>query len=957
MRPHSSKAVELDFQKIFDATPDSLLIVDAQGTIQYANARAVRMFGYSAASELRGKPVEVLVPSRFETHRELREAYQKSPRERPMGFGLRLSALRKDRSEFPAEISLNPIRIGRDTYIVAAVQDISATQRTEIELQKSLVRYHYLLDNLLEGCQIIDFDWRYIYLNDIAARQGRHKIEEMLTRTMMELYPGVEDSALFAALRTCMQQRISIKVENQFAYPDGSTAWFDLRIEPVPEGIFILSIDITERKQAEALLKSSESRYRALFVDSPIALLDLDLSEVKRRIDLLRLQGIVDFKAYSSTHPGLAAEWSRLVRVVDANQSAVKLYQAGSREDLLENLGTLLEQYLARYFQDELFAILEGRTQYTHEAAGLTLTGDRIDAQVTWSVVPNFEEDLSKVIVAITDIGERKQAEEALRMRTEALATLYDLSRALAEVDSLESVLDLVNHHAVETVRGTFSRIALLEDDKMVIRSAYPTSIQDHDLRIGNRIQLDVLPTCRNILQQNEPVVLQANDPTLSGEERAALLFDFVKSTCLIPLRIGGASKNKNDILGMLMIGEVQETDGEPFDWYKIRLAQNIGDQAAITIRRMLLHEQTTRQIQTLRVLSQIDKVIASIVDVNASMRFILPLIAEQMKVDAASVLLFNQALGSLTYLYGHGFREESFERVMDIPLGESLAGRVIVERRILHIPDLVMAEEQNPRFAAEIAREGFVCYFGVPLNAKGRILGVLQIFNRSPLAPDEDWYELLQTLAGQAVIAIDTASLFSDLDRSNTELTLAYETTLEGWSAALDLRDKETEGHTQRVAAMTLELARSMGMSDEELVNLRRGALLHDIGKMGVPDQILLKAGPLTDEEWALMRKHPVFAFELLSKIAYLHDALDIPYCHHEKWDGTGYPRGLKGREIPLAARIFAAADIYDAVTSDRPYRKAWSRQQALDYIRKQSGSHLDPEVVQAFLKMMADE
>jgi putative nucleotidyltransferase with HDIG domain len=187
--------------------------------------------------------------------------------------------------------------------------------------------------------------------------------------------------------------------------------------------------------------------------------------------------------------------------------------------------------------------------------------------------------------------------------------------------------------------------------------------------------------------------------------------------------------------------------------------------------------------------------------------------------------------------------------------------------------------------------------------------------------------------------------------------LILAYDTTLEGWSAALDLRDKETEGHTQRVTKITVKLAESMGFNQEELVQVRRGALLHDIGKMGVPDRILHKPGKLDEEEWKIMRMHPVHAYQMLKEIAYLHEALDIPYCHHEKWDGAGYPRGLKGEEIPLEARIFAVVDIYDALTSDRPYRQSWTREETLSYIRGLSGNHLDPQVVGAFLKMMSKE
>jgi HD-GYP domain-containing protein (c-di-GMP phosphodiesterase class II) len=200
-------------------------------------------------------------------------------------------------------------------------------------------------------------------------------------------------------------------------------------------------------------------------------------------------------------------------------------------------------------------------------------------------------------------------------------------------------------------------------------------------------------------------------------------------------------------------------------------------------------------------------------------------------------------------------------------------------------------------------------------------------------------------------------ASRSETLLRVNTrlyaDLSRAYDSTIEGWSRALDLRDKETEGHTQRVTQMTLKLARAMGLSSDELVHIRRGVLLHDIGKMGVPDHILLKPGKLTDEEWQIMQRHPVYAYELLSPIAYLRPALDIPYCHHEKWDGSGYPRGLRGEQIPFAARLFAIVDVVDALRSDRPYRKGWPEKQVLAYIREQSGVHFDPQVVAAFLEL----
>jgi putative nucleotidyltransferase with HDIG domain len=187
--------------------------------------------------------------------------------------------------------------------------------------------------------------------------------------------------------------------------------------------------------------------------------------------------------------------------------------------------------------------------------------------------------------------------------------------------------------------------------------------------------------------------------------------------------------------------------------------------------------------------------------------------------------------------------------------------------------------------------------------------------------------------------------------------LSLAYDATIEGWSKALDLRDKGTEGHTLRVAEMTVQLADIMGIGSTDLIHIRRGALLHDIGKMGIPDSILNKAGQLTEEEWAIMHRHPEFAFEMLSPITYLRKALDIPYGHHERWDGSGYPRHLPGEQIPLAARIFAVVDVWDALISDRPYRNTSTKAAAAEFVRKNSGKLFDPRVVETFLRMIASD
>jgi len=194
-------------------------------------------------------------------------------------------------------------------------------------------------------------------------------------------------------------------------------------------------------------------------------------------------------------------------------------------------------------------------------------------------------------------------------------------------------------------------------------------------------------------------------------------------------------------------------------------------------------------------------------------------------------------------------------------------------------------------------------------------------------------------------------------LQDAHGDLQEAYQRTIEGWVRALDLRDRETEGHTQRVTELTIKVAKARGFSDEELTHIRRGALLHDMGKMGIPDEILQKPGPLDEAEWEKMRRHPVYAYEMLSPITYLHPALDIPYCHHERWDGSGYPRGLKGEEIPLVARLFAIVDVWDALCSDRPYRKKMPQQEVIAYLREKSGQLFEPSLVDLFLEVIENE
>ncbi|MGH2348596.1 MAG: HD-GYP domain-containing protein, partial [bacterium] len=366
---------------------------------------------------------------------------------------------------------------------------------------------------------------------------------------------------------------------------------------------------------------------------------------------------------------------------------------------------------------------------------------------------------------------------------------------------------------------------------------------------------------------------------------------------------------------------------------------------------RKKAEESTQRYLQRLSILRAIDLAITSSLDLRVTLNVFLDQASTHLGVDAVDVLLLNPSMQTLEYSAGRGFRSRAIEQTR-LRLGEGLAGRAALERSAISIPNLTAVGQDFTR-PKLLAGDGFVAYFAAPLIAKGEVKGVLEMFTRTPFSPDHEWLDFVEALAGQAAIAVDNSNLFDGMQRANLDLTLAYDATLEGWSRALDLRDRETEGHTQRVAELTMMLAETIGIRGNELVNIRRGALLHDIGKLAVPDSILFKPGPLTEDEWTVMKRHPVAAYEMLASIPYLRAALDIPYAHHEKWDGTGYPRQLRGEQIPQAARVFAIADVWDALRSNRPYRAAWSEEQARAYIKEQSEKHFDPEVVEAFFRL----
>ena len=561
---------------------------------------------------------------------------------------------------------------------------------------------------------------------------------------------------------------------------------------------------------------------------------------------------------------------------------------------------------------------------------------------------PNaFDERDQRIISAFAKRAGLALANSLLFSQTQqhlaGLEVLNKISSSLRVAQTMGEMLPRLLDSTLSVLGTSTGGIALLDDQRQelhaVVNRGWFADLPALILRPGEGI-------AGGVLQTAEPFISRefASDPRPEVVQRDK--FPKGWGGACVPIRTSSMV-----VATMFVVVELPRelTAGE------LRLLTTLAEIAGNAIHRTRLHEQTEQRLQQIIALHAIDTAITSSLDLQVTLSVLLDQVTNHLHVDAACLLLLQPASTRLEYAAGRGFRTRLAQQVR-LPLGEGYAGRVALDRNALrfgNLPAMDPAGHQRKLFAAE----HFVAYYGVPLLAKGVVKGVLEIFHRTPLAPATDWFEFLEAVAGQAALALDNAELFRDVQVRNAELIHAYDATIEGWSQALDLRDKETEGHTQRVTTAAVHLARAMGLSDAEIMHLRRGALLHDIGKMGIPDRILLKPGPLTDDEWDVMRRHPVYAFNLLSPIEYLRPALDIPYSHHEWWDGGGYPRGLRGHQIPLAARIFAVVDVWDALSSDRPYRPAWPAEKVRTHLQSLAGTHLDPTIVPLFMAWVDEQ
>ena len=366
--------------------------------------------------------------------------------------------------------------------------------------------------------------------------------------------------------------------------------------------------------------------------------------------------------------------------------------------------------------------------------------------------------------------------------------------------------------------------------------------------------------------------------------------------------------------------------------------------------------EETRLHLSRLTTLRKIDSTITNKNNLHEKLQAVASTIKESLGVDSVDILIIEPITMALIPTAAVG---NELALIPPINLCNSEGERIDFcdNDEVLIFTDL--NDGNLPEWLAVRYRDycPYSFYAAAPMIIVGKQIGVLETFSKRNPIHDPEWATFLQSLALQAAIAFENAEMVQQIQQANRDLIQAYEATLKGWAHALELRDKETSGHSERMMDLATRLGSRKGLQANQLRNLSRGVILHDIGKMGVPDYILHKPGPLTDVQWSVMRQHPQFAYDILSDVPYLNEALEVPYCHHERWDGSGYPRGLKGEEIPINARIFAVIDVWDALTHDRPYRPAWTPDETMKHILDSSGSHFDPAVVKLFLKMICEE
>jgi len=645
-------------------------------------------------------------------------------------------------------------------------------------------------------------------------------------------------------------------------------------------------------------------------------------------------------------------------RWIDMNESAIELFGYQQREDIWS------DSILALYWDPE------ARKKYTKTIKDQGFTKDypvkfrKKDGSSFDALVSAIPYEIGGKVIGyqgfIRDISEELRAEDERQQLLKQQIVINDLSIEMGTILTLDDTYQSIAAHVKELFKLEVLNFLKFDQQQECAQVEFvwesdPSNkseelFQTRFENIDQSIQNQVIRSRKPLYIPDFWLYHQDNDLELAAKNNGGGVSgldkddsQFACSMLLAPVIV------EDQAIGVLQLLK-QETDA--YSEKDLAVLTRIANVVAIGLQKAYLYKASDKLVEKLSTLQRIQQAILENLSLPTTLDVLVDQLVKELGVDAVDILYFHPTLKTLKFITQTGFRQNILQHT-DLELGEGYAGTAAQSRSTIHIPDLPEEDLELTR-SLEFAAEQFISYFGVPLLVKGKLVGVLEIFHRSPLNPDQEWLELLEMVAGLAAIAIDLQNLHNDLERSQTEITKAFDGIIEGWAQALELRGIEPDGHWIRVEDMTLRLARKLELNKDTIPDIRRGALLHDIGKMGIPDQVLHKGTSLTKEERKMIGRHPIDAYELLKSVNVLHSALDIPLYHHERWNGEGYPYGLSEEKIPLPARIFAIVDVWDALLTDRPYRKAWPREKALAHIKKQSGKHFDPQVVKAFLEII---
>jgi len=824
---------------------------------------------------------------------------------------------------------------------IALNQFRRSQRRTDETLRRSEELWRTVFAAASDAILLMDEEFNLIRCNTAAQRVYGYTESELLTLTMHDIHVPEGTVPVKLQLHVPVSTRDDLW-ETRHRRKDGTIFPVEVSTESfeISTGRRYVHIvrDITVRKREEEALRTSERRSLAALnaLTSHIALLN-EFGEI-----ITVNQAWRDYAHANAPRPAPTFEGANYLTICD--KVPVDSHDKATAQAVAAGIRAVIRGEITRFHLDYGYLCSLSTEQRWFDVRVTRFTGDG----------PVY------VTVAHEDISARKQADlvlldnkEQIRLQKERAEALAEISLALSETLNDDEALDLVANR-VSTLIGDLCIVMMLSNDGQHLDAA---AIHNCDPDVTHFVRGVLLSKRYHLGEGLAGYVAQTGEAILIPEalpEDIRAMSNPVIHAELDHVNIYGALFmpliSEGKILGVL--GITRNRPGCPYTLDDQTFMQDIAHRAAQTITNARLYRDAQRHAKNLEALHAIDAAITSSFDLRAILNVVVSQTIAQLGVDAAAVLLLNPDTHTLSYAAGYGFRGKAIEREC-VRLGVGYAGRAALERHVISINSV---DETNSDFAdaAVLVGENIVCCHAAPLIAKGHVNGVLEVFVRTHHDRDDEWVGFLETLAQQAAIAVDSAQLFENLQRSNLELFLAYDATIEGWSRAMDMRDRETEGHTQRVTELTERMARATGMSESVIVHMRRGALLHDMGKMGVPDNILLKPGKLTEEEWVIMRQHPQYAYDMLAPISYLRPALDIPYYHHERWDGMGYPHGLKGEQIPLAARLFAVADVWDALRSNRPYRLGWPEDKVQAHIRTLAGTHFDPKAVEVFFQVM---